>query len=210
MSADGLFWDKIAEKYAAKPVDDPSAFDRKIAITRSKLRPDSVALDVGCGTGSLALRLADAAGHVHGLDVSSEMIRIAEGKRDAQASDNVTFHVGPFDASFDAIEGGSLDVVCAYSILHLVPDRRVALAQLYRLLAPGGWLVASTVCLGNSWVPIGPVLTLMRWVGKAPRVHIFSGAELVSNVREAGFVDVDEPDVGAKPIVSFLVARKPS
>ena len=51
---DPSFWDKIAQKYSQKPVDDPEAFERKIAITKRLLRPDSRVLDVGCGTGLLA------------------------------------------------------------------------------------------------------------------------------------------------------------
>ena len=44
MTADPRFWDRIAERYAAKPVDDPAAFERKIAITLDRLsEPEDVA-----------------------------------------------------------------------------------------------------------------------------------------------------------------------
>ncbi|MCA9713107.1 MAG: class I SAM-dependent methyltransferase, partial [Myxococcales bacterium] len=117
------FWNEQAERYAAKPVADPDAFERKIAVTLARTRPSHTVLDIGCGTGSLALRLAPSAAQLHGLDISSEMVRIARGKAAAQQVDNVTFHVGPFDDSFAALAPGSLDGVCAYSILHLVDDR---------------------------------------------------------------------------------------
>ena len=67
---DARFWDSIAEKYAAQPVEDQAAFDRKIAITKEHMEPTDVVLDIGCGTGSLALILAPHAAHVHGLDLS--------------------------------------------------------------------------------------------------------------------------------------------
>lgn len=123
MSTNAAFWNGIAEKYAASPVANPDAFDAKIAITRALMQHDHTVLSIGCGTGSLALRLASTGAEIHGLDISKEMIRIANGKRDAQGADNVHFHVGPFDASFDTFAPGSLDGLCAYSILHLVPDR---------------------------------------------------------------------------------------
>jgi arsenite methyltransferase len=138
MPTPDAFWDQVAENYAAQPVANPEAFDRKTDITRALLTPESVVLGVGCGTGSLALRLAPHAGQVHGVDISSEMIRIARGKRDAAGADNVTFHVAPFDQTFTALDDGSVDVVCAYSILHLLPDAADALAQMFRLLKPGG------------------------------------------------------------------------
>src|SRR4051794_25502159 len=100
LTPDATFWNQLAEKYAQQPVADPTAFERKIAITLSKITPRSEVLDIGCGTGSLALRLAGAAAHVHGLDYSSEMMRIARVKASAQGVANVTFHTGAFDETF--------------------------------------------------------------------------------------------------------------
>ncbi len=208
MPTDAAFWNNLAERYAARPVDDPDAFERKIAITKSHMRPDHTVLGVGCGTGSLALRLSPNAGHVHGLDLSDEMIRIARGKAEAQGADNVTFHVGPFDDSFDALPPGSVDGVCAYSILHLLEDRPAALARIHRLLKPGGWFVSSTVCLGNSWVPYRPMLAVMRFFGKAPYVDIVSTDQLVAEFEAAGFTDVELPDVGADGIITFATATR--
>jgi arsenite methyltransferase len=117
MITNAAFWDSAAEKYARKPVGDPAAFERKIATTKSLIRPRDVVLDVGCGTGSLAMRLSPSCAHVHGLDVSSEMIRIARCKTKAAEVTNVTFHVGPFDDSFTVFEDESLRGICAYSLL---------------------------------------------------------------------------------------------
>jgi GST-like protein len=116
--ADAAFWNKLAERYASMPVKNPDAFERKIEVTKSRMNARSVVLDVGCGTGSLALRLAPFAGHVHGLDLASEMVRIAKGKALAQKVTNVSFHTGPFDDGFGRFEDASLDGVCAFSVLH--------------------------------------------------------------------------------------------
>lgn len=207
MNADPTFWNRIADDYARRPVEDPAAFDRKIAIMKARLTPTDTVVDVGCGTGSLALRLAPAAGHVHGVDVSPEMIRIARGK--AAGVDNVTFHVAAFDDAFTALPDGSVDLLAACSLLHLVDDRDAALARMFRLLRPGGVFVTSTVCLGASWVPYAPILLGMYWLGKAPRVQIFTKQGLADDVRRAGFVAIEQPDVGAKPEIAFLVARRP-
>jgi arsenite methyltransferase len=203
-----VFWNQIAEKYAKQPVENPDAFDRKIAITKSLMKPGDVILDIGCGTGSLALRLAPSAGQVHGLDISREMIRIANGKLEGRAAPNVTFHLGAFDETFTAFEDGALDGIWAGSLLHLVEDRAAVLAKIHRLLKPGGFFVSSTICLGESWVPYGPVLTVMRWIGKAPMVKILVKKRLEAEIAAAGFVDLSEPDVGANADIAFVVARK--
>lgn len=202
------FWDKIAADYSRKPVANPVAFERKIAITKQHLTPERVVLDIGCGTGSLALILAPFARHVHGLDVSGEMIRIARAKASAQEVANVTFHQAELDGTVP-FEPESLDVVCAYSLLHLVEDPLAALRHIHRLLKPGGAFIASNVCLGQSFVPYGPVLRVMRWLGKAPYVNVLSRSDMLRHIERAGFVDVTCPDVGAESEVVFTVARKP-
>ena len=205
MTDDAKFWDNLAEKYAKKPVDDIAAFAEKKRITRELTRPGATVLEIGCGTGSLALELAPAAGHIHAMDFSREMIRIANAKKATQGVGNVTFHVG-------TLQSGSpverVDSVWAYSILHLVDDRPAALDMIFKLLEPGGVLISSNVCLGESWIPYGALIKVMHWFGKAPVVHIYDRKTIMRELEAAGFVEIEEKDVGADPRVAFIVAKK--
>jgi ubiquinone/menaquinone biosynthesis C-methylase UbiE len=175
------------------------------------MRPEHHLLEIGCGTGSLALRLAPSAAHIHGLDISHRdgAHRAREGGR--AGVDNVTFHVGPFDDSFTAFAPESFDGICAYSILHLMEDRPAALARMFSLLKPGGFFASSTAVLGESLVPYRPILAVARAFGKAPEVvTVLRKTTLEAEVRAAGFVDVQQPDVGAEPTIAFMLATKPA
>ncbi|MFK0157879.1 class I SAM-dependent methyltransferase [Streptomyces sp. NPDC090499] len=93
------------------------------------------ALDVGCGDGLLAAKLATRAESVTGVDRSAEMIRLAQ-KRDAG---NVTFVEGDYlDGA--ALDEEGYDFVSAVAVIHHAPFDD-AIDRLVGLLAPGGRLV---------------------------------------------------------------------
>lgn len=206
---DARFWDGVAEGYAKKPVSDFAAYERKLAITKSFLSPTDVVLDVGCGTGSLALELAPHASEVHALDFSREMIEIGKGKARDQGVHNIMFHQSTLEGS-DAFSREQLDGICAYNILHLVEDRPATLQLIHTYLKPGGFFVSSTAVLAESAIPFRPILAAMRFFGKAPPVGIFRARQLLREIEDAGFVDIATPDVGAKKTVGFVTAKKPS
>lgn len=71
-------------------------------------RPDDVVLDLGCGTGAVALALAESAGHVVGRDISEGMLEEARRNADERGLENVSFGYGEFrDPGYD----GPVDVV---------------------------------------------------------------------------------------------------
>jgi arsenite methyltransferase len=202
------FWNALAERYAAKPVPNEAAYQAKLRVTKALLRPGDRVLDIGCGTGSLALELCPHVGHVDSVDVSSEMVRIAREKAAAAGADNVTFHHAPV-SGMPSFDRERFDTVCAFNILHLVEDRAATLGELFRLLKPGGHFVSTTPCLGESRVPYRFILPVMKRIGKAPPVKIFRIAALESDLRAAGFVELSRPDVGADATTAFLLAVKP-
>ena len=57
-AADARFWDRIARKYAADPIKDMDGYARTVDRTRHHLRSTDTVLELGCGTGTTALKLA--------------------------------------------------------------------------------------------------------------------------------------------------------
>lgn len=202
------FWDDIAEEYAEKPVALPDAYEQKLEITKARLSVSDTVLDIGCGTGSLALELAPAAKHVHSVDVSVEMVRIAKRKVADARVENVTVHRSAVEDALP-FEPASFEMVCAYNILHLVDDTAATLRELFSLAKPGAWFISSTACLRETWVPYGLIIPVMRWLGKAPPVHMLGVAQLEAGMRDAGFVDITRHPVSPSKTTAFIVAKKP-
>jgi ubiquinone/menaquinone biosynthesis C-methylase UbiE len=91
------------------------------------------ALDIGCGTGSFARRLAERSQQVLALDLSAEMIRIARER--SEKCPNIDFQlVNVMDMHFD---DGSFDCIATIATLHHLPFEEVLL-KMRRALKPGG------------------------------------------------------------------------
>jgi SAM-dependent methyltransferase len=98
------------------------------------LRGDEAALDVGTGAGTLALALAPLVGEVVGVDLVPELLDSAR----AGAPSNVTFVEG--DATALPFESFTFDLACSRRTLHHVGRPELALAELARVMRPGGRL----------------------------------------------------------------------
>lgn len=137
MSDTGL-WDAEAESFDDEPdhgLRDPVVRDAWRALLRSALpgAPARVA-DLGCGTGTLSLLLAEEGYAVDGVDFSPEMVRRARAK--AVDTAGLTFAVA--DAARPPLADASYDVVLCRHVLWALPDPAAALARWRELLTPGG------------------------------------------------------------------------
>lgn len=92
--------------------------------------------DLGCGTGSLSVLLAEAGHDVHGLDLSSQMVEAARAKASGMSA---SFTNG--DAAHPPYSKASFDVVLARHVLWALPDPAAALREWVSLLKPDGVLV---------------------------------------------------------------------
>jgi ubiquinone/menaquinone biosynthesis C-methylase UbiE len=206
--ADARFWNRAARKYAADPITDVTGYERTLERTRGLLRNSDIVMELGCGTGTTALKLAPCVSRIVATDVSSEMIAIAQEKAVAQACSNAAFAVA---AAGRAPGGdGAFDAALAFNLLHLVADRPSLLSDVHRLLKPGGLFITKTPCLSEMNPLIRLAVPVMRFVGKAPFVAFFSAVELESEIARAGFAIVERARHGSerKDTRIFIVARK--
>jgi ubiquinone/menaquinone biosynthesis C-methylase UbiE len=97
-------------------------------------RPAKV-LDIGCGTGFLALRLGELGHTAVGIDLAGAMLAEAQRKVENSGLD-VTFQVG--DAESPPSEGAPYDVIIERHVIWTLPQPQAALRSWYGLLKPGG------------------------------------------------------------------------
>lgn len=206
------FWDRMARKYAASPIADLAGYETTVQRVWALLAPDQSVLEIGCGTGTTALRLASATRQLLATDVSAEMIAIAREKLAALAPPQPPLRFELADAEAAATAGACHDTVLAFNVLHLVSDLDAALAAIVAQLRPGGRLISKTPCLAEMH-PIVPrlLLPLMRALGKAPAVLVFGAAQLQASLVRQGLQieTVERHGTQGKDIRVFIVARMP-
>jgi ubiquinone/menaquinone biosynthesis C-methylase UbiE len=136
------YWDDQAAAFDAEP--DHGLRDPAVRAAWAKLLdtlmppPPAHVTDLGCGTGSVAVLLAQRGHPVRGLDLSPRMVDAAAVKA---AAAGVTPQFVEGDASSPPYEPASTDVVFARHVLWALPDSAAALARWIRLLRPDGRLV---------------------------------------------------------------------
>jgi ubiquinone/menaquinone biosynthesis C-methylase UbiE len=168
---------------------------RQRTLALADVRPGDGVLDVGCGTGTLALDVArqvGTTGHVCGIDPGAEQIARARATA-ARRHAPVDFQVGaieelPFpDATFD--------VVLSTLMMHHLPAplKRRGLDEITRVLKPGGHLV------------IADFTRKQDRAGLAARFHAGGSnlQDLVALVREAGFERLETAEVSAPRFSAF-------
>lgn len=212
MPAAEQFWNKIAEKYAASPIKDMESYEATLARTRAHLTPEDRVLEVGCGTGTTALKLAPSVGHITASDASASMVEIGRRKADETDAANAEFVLGTLEG--DTLPKGPFDAVLAFNLLHLVDDLPAALREIHARVKPGGLFISKTPCLGS----IGPLMRMAlplllvfmraRYRTEPPSPEFFTADDLERTVRDAGFEIVEAAAIPEGKASHFVVARK--
>jgi SAM-dependent methyltransferase len=134
-------WDRISQLYV-REVDTRFAPVVEGVIRRASLRPGERVLDLGTGTGAVAIRAAALIGQhgsVSGVDISPEMLEVARQTTATLGLNNVAFSEGRAEAL--PLADASIDVVLASLSLMYAIDRAAAASEIARVLRPGGRFV---------------------------------------------------------------------
>ena len=205
MTTDAAFWDKVAPKYAKSPIANPDAYEDTLARVRTYLGADTEALELGCGTGSTALKLFEGTRRYVATDFSPGMIDIARKKTEGMSDDAPEFRVSDIKAS--EFKGEGFNTVLAFNLLHLLPDLEAALDEIQAILPQDGLFISKSPALSEKWY-YRPMIGAMRLIGKAPYVRCFTIAEYDAMIEAAGFRIVETGLYPPTTPSRFVVARK--
>jgi len=158
------------------------------AAELASVRPGERCLDLGCGRGRDALRLAELTGpegHVIGVDLTPRMVEEARRTATQAGAKHVEIALASLDAT--GLPAGSIDVVVSSCAVNHAPDKAAVWREVWRVLAPGGRFVVSDIYSLED-VPArwrdDPTAVAECWAG-AVRRDVY-----MSTLAESGFTDL--------------------
>ena len=169
--------------------------EANVAYLLPYLRPGLRVLDVGCGPGTISVGLARAIdpGCLHGVDMEESQIELARRVAEAGGHSNAIFHVG--DVTDLPFEDGFFDIAHCHSILQHVPDTKAVLAEVKRVLKPGGILGCREIICGSSFMHpdlggVGKAWDVFEDLLAADDGHPQMGKDMKGYILEAGFTNI--------------------
>lgn len=152
------------------------------------LQPGETVLDLGSGGGLdcfFAARLVGPSGHVIGVDMTSDMLTLAETNRVKVGLTNVEFRRGYLEAL--PLDDASVDVIISNCVINLSADKDVVFREAYRVLKPGGRVVFSDI-VSHNVLPQGLRKNAQSWAECVAGAIPWS--EYTAKMTDAGFQNV--------------------
>lgn len=193
------FWRPLGGRLLMGLSGPGTAKEHEMARAMLSIEPGDRVLDVACGPGNFSRDFAAAAGDglVVGIDASASMLDVAV--RETEAA-NLAYLRG--DACALPFRDGSFEAICCFAALYLIEEPMRALAEIVRVLAPGGRLALLTSC-NRGFLPAGAASTIVRALSG---VRVFGRDELTRALHEDGLIEIDQQVSG---LAQFISARKP-
>lgn len=155
----------------------------------AQLNHGETVLDLGSGGGIdviLSARRVGAAGKAYGLDMTDEMLALADANARQAGVANVEFLKGQIEAI--PLPAGAVDVIISNCVINLSGDKDRVLREAFRVLKTGGRVAVSDVVIRGD-LPAGGRRSIELWVGCV--AGALTEDEYRAKLAAAGFVDID-------------------
>lgn len=193
-------WDLAAEDY--EPLwGDQIAVAQSALLNMASPAPGERIVDVACGTGLVtfaAAELVGAGGEVVGVDLSGQMVESARLRAERRGAVNVSF--ARMDAEALELADGDFDVaLCALGLMY-TPVAAQALAEMRRVLRPGGRMSAAVWGERSrcAWSAVFEIVDAEVKSDVCPLFFHLGGADTLARAAaEAGFMDIEQRRISA-------------
>ncbi len=155
----------------------------------AQLNPGEVVLDLGSGGGIdvlLSARRVGPTGFAYGLDMTDEMLALAERNRAEAGAENVKFLQGHIEEI--PLPDNSVDVIISNCVINLSADKDAVLREAFRVLKPGGRFAVSDVVVDGE-LPAAVRKDMEAYVGCV--AGALERLDYIRRLEAAGFVDAD-------------------
>jgi SAM-dependent methyltransferase len=193
-------WRPVGGRLLMGGLGPSMAEERRLALEMLAIGPGATVLDVACGPGNFTRAFAEAAGDdglVVGLDASRTMLAQAVREDGPPA---IAYVRG--DAADLPLGDATFDAVCCFAALYLIEEPFRAIAEMARVLAPGG-RIALLSSVNRGLVPAAATDAVVRGL---TGIRVFGGDELTGALESHGLVDVRRRLAG---FAQFVSARRP-
>jgi len=190
-------WDPITANLYDKAETDGAPAEALLAslgcgnpTALAQLNPGETVLDLGSGGGIdvlLSARRVGPAGKAYGLDITDEMLALANENKRRAGADNVEFLKGEIESI--PLPDNSVDVIISNCVINLSGDKRKVLAESFRVLKPGGRFAVSDVVVRGE-VPAVVKRNMELWIGCV--AGALEEQEFLGLLRDVGF---SEPSI---------------
>lgn len=153
----------------------------------AELREGEVVLDLGSGGGIdvlLSARRVGPTGFAYGLDMTDEMLALAERNRAEAGAENVKFMKGHIEEI--PLDDNSVDVIISNCVINLSADKDEVLREAFRVLKPGGRFAVSDVVVEGT-IPAAVRKDMEAYVGCV--AGALEREDYLARLERAGFVD---------------------
>ncbi|MCG0274895.1 MAG: arsenite methyltransferase [Thermosediminibacteraceae bacterium] len=177
-------------------------------IAFADLKRGEKVLDLGCGGGIdafIAAKYVGPEGRVYGLDMTDEMLELANKNKEKMGIENVKFIKGYIEDI--PMEDESVDVVISNCVINLSEDKGKVLMEAYRVLKPGGRLAVADIVVMKE-VPENLKKDVELWAGCI--AGALSIGEYERLLKEAGFnnIEIKPISVYGKDIIKGILEEK--
>lgn len=196
------FWNRWSDTYDKFMRRSEPLYDAMAARMKKRLNRQMHVLELACGTGMISQRIVGSVKSLEATDFSPEMI--AEAKRKPHSA---RLHFSVQDATCLPYAPESFNVVVIANALHIMPEPEKVLAEIHRVLKPGGLLIAPTFVHGEGF-GFRLRTRLMKLAGFKV-YHKWSTPEFTDFVSRYGYSVTEQTEMGSNIApLCYLEARR--